>query len=58
MIGTARWRAGEHDIQLPPKHAEQYAALFGNAELAVVPGAGHFPWLGDPGWFAGRLARW
>jgi pimeloyl-ACP methyl ester carboxylesterase len=40
--------AGEYDIALPPRCAAEYAALFGQAELAVQPGAGHYPWLDDP----------
>src|SRR6266545_2792333 len=43
--------AGEYDVALPPKCAAEYAGLFGQAELAVQPGGGHFPWLDDPEWF-------
>jgi len=43
--------AGEYDVGLPPKHATAYAGLFPNAELAVLPRGGHFPWLDDPEWF-------
>jgi hypothetical protein len=32
------------------------AGLFGHAGLAVQPGAGRFPWLGDPVWFMRALA--
>lgn len=39
--------AGEYDVALPPKRAADYAALFANAELVVLPRAGHFPWLDD-----------
>jgi pimeloyl-ACP methyl ester carboxylesterase len=38
--------AGEYDVGLPPRMTE-YAGLFEHAELAVQPGAGHFPWLDD-----------
>ncbi|MFC4058061.1 alpha/beta fold hydrolase [Planomonospora corallina] len=48
--------AGEYDVALPPKRAAEYAALFPVAEPAVQPGAGHFPWLDDPGWFVGTVA--
>jgi pimeloyl-ACP methyl ester carboxylesterase len=48
--------AGEYDARLPPRNAAQYAGLFEQAELAVQPGAGHFPWLGDPAWFTRTLA--
>lgn len=43
--------AGEYDVGLPPKRAAEYAGLFPHAELAVQPGAGHYPWLDDPEWF-------
>ncbi|MFI5908038.1 alpha/beta fold hydrolase [Dactylosporangium sp. NPDC051541] len=55
--------AGEFDVQLGPKHAAEYAAFFGSplappAEVAVMPGAGHFPWLDDPESFVARLTQW
>jgi pimeloyl-ACP methyl ester carboxylesterase len=40
--------AGEYDVALPPPCAATYAGLFPGAELAVQPGAGHYPWLDDP----------
>jgi len=40
--------AGEYDVELPPRCAAEYADLFPQAELAVQPGGGHFPWLDDP----------
>lgn len=48
--------AGELDIQLPPRHAAEYADVFPSAELTVRPGTGHFPWLHDAAWPVGRLA--
>ena len=48
--------AGGYDIALPPDRAADYAALFPRAALVVPPGAGHFPWLDDPAWFARTLA--
>ncbi|GGS71580.1 hydrolase [Planobispora rosea] len=48
--------AGEYDVALPPKRAAEYAGLFPGAELAVLPGGGHYPWLDDPGWFTETLA--
>ena len=48
--------AGEYDVGLPPRNAAEYAGLFKHAELAVQPGAGHFPWLDDPAWFTRTLA--
>ena len=50
--------AGEFDVALPPSRAAEYARLFPQAELAVQPGGGHFPWLDDPGWLVPRLAGW
>lgn len=47
--------AGEYDVALPPKCAAEYAGLFGAAELAVLPGGGHSPWLDDPRWFVRTL---
>ena len=34
----------------------EYAALFANARLVVQPGAGHFPWLDDPGQFVSAVS--
>lgn len=48
--------AGEYDVALPPKCAAEYAGLFRQAELAVQPGGGHYPWLDDPEWFVQTLA--
>lgn len=47
--------AGGYDVHLPPKRAAEYAGLFARAELAVLPGGGHFPWLDDPQWFVRTL---
>jgi pimeloyl-ACP methyl ester carboxylesterase len=47
--------AGEYDVALPPRCAAEYAGLFGQAELAVQPGGGHYPWLDDPVWFVRTL---
>ncbi len=49
--------AGEYDVALPPTRAADYAALFPSAQLAVQPGAGHFPWLDDPHRFLQTLRR-
>jgi proline iminopeptidase len=42
---------GSLDLQRPPAVTTEYAALFANSRLVVQPGAGHFPWLDDPGQF-------
>lgn len=44
---------GEHDIWPAAVAVEALAALLGNVELAVMPGAGHFPWVDDAAAFAG-----
>ena len=48
--------ADEYGVGLPPRNTAEYAGLFEQARLAVQPGAGHFPWLGDPVWFTRALA--
>jgi proline iminopeptidase len=48
--------AGEYDVALPPKCAAEYAGLFAQAELAVQPAGGHYPWLDDPEWLVQTLA--
>jgi pimeloyl-ACP methyl ester carboxylesterase len=48
--------AGELDFGPTPALAAEAARLFPRAEVAVQPGAGHFPWLDDPAWFTGALA--
>ncbi|MFC0534059.1 alpha/beta fold hydrolase [Phytohabitans kaempferiae] len=48
--------AGEYDVGLPPKRAADFAKLFPGAEVAVQPGAAHFPWLDGPQWLARTLA--
>ncbi|CAM5646061.1 hypothetical protein SBADM41S_09165 [Streptomyces badius] len=44
--------AGEYDGHPGPDRAAELAALFPGAEFVVQRGAGHFPWLDDPGAFA------
>ncbi|MFB7596633.1 alpha/beta fold hydrolase [Streptomyces sp. NPDC056160] len=48
--------AGEVDLNSPPPATARYAGLFPHAELAVQPGAGHFPWLDDPARFTAATA--
>jgi pimeloyl-ACP methyl ester carboxylesterase len=48
--------AGEYDVGLPPKRAAEMAGLFPRAELAVLPGGGHVPWLDDPQWLVETLS--
>ncbi|MBT2420143.1 alpha/beta hydrolase [Streptomyces sp. ISL-22] len=47
--------AGELDGSPRPETAHRTADVFPHAEVAVQPGAGHYPWLDDPEWFVGRL---
>jgi proline iminopeptidase len=42
---------GGLDLQRPPAVIAEFAALFRNVRLVEQPGAGHFPWLDDPGRF-------
>lgn len=48
--------AGEGDANTPVPTATAYANLFPKSELAVLAGAGHFPWHDDAEWTADRLA--
>ncbi|MER6116634.1 alpha/beta hydrolase [Streptomyces sp. NPDC001743] len=47
--------AGEYDGVTTPDRAAELAALFPESEFAVQGGAGHFPWLDDPGAFVRTL---
>jgi pimeloyl-ACP methyl ester carboxylesterase len=46
--------AGELDGGPRPDLVRRAAEAFPNAEVAVQPGAGHYPWLDDPEWFRAR----
>ncbi len=48
--------AGEADVQLGPRPAAEFAALFPAAELVVQPSTGHFPWLEHPDRFLATTA--
>jgi pimeloyl-ACP methyl ester carboxylesterase len=45
---------GEMDL-IPVAELERAARLFARGEVAVQPGAGHFPWVDDPGWFGAAV---
>ncbi|KUL47149.1 alpha/beta fold hydrolase [Streptomyces regalis] len=47
--------AGELDGSPRPETARRTAEVFPNAEVAVQPGAGHYPWLDDAQWFVRRV---
>jgi pimeloyl-ACP methyl ester carboxylesterase len=49
--------AGERDGGPSPELARRCADVFPYAEVAVQPGAGHYPWLDDPRWFSHRVAE-
>ncbi|WP_392675978.1 alpha/beta fold hydrolase [Streptomyces sp. LN785] len=44
--------AGEYDAGPTPDRAAELAALFPRGEFTVQRGAGHYPWVDDPGAFA------
>ncbi len=39
---------GDRDVYLPVKFARDYAQILPSAELEIVKGAGHWPWIEDP----------
>ena len=43
--------AGEYDIWPTSTAVRALATLLGHADLALLPGAGHFPWVDDPASF-------
>jgi pimeloyl-ACP methyl ester carboxylesterase len=43
--------AGEYDIWPTCTAVRGLAALLDHADLALLPGAGHFPWVDDPASF-------
>ncbi|MFD3973505.1 alpha/beta fold hydrolase [Streptomyces cyaneofuscatus] len=43
--------AGEFDLNSPPGAVAECAGLFPRATLVEQPGAGHYPWMDDPGRF-------
>jgi pimeloyl-ACP methyl ester carboxylesterase len=48
---------GELDPWPNARGAAELAALFPDATVTVLPGAGHFPWVDDPEQFATAVAR-
>ncbi|MFD0308943.1 alpha/beta fold hydrolase [Streptomyces sp. NPDC127119] len=49
--------AGELDGGPLPRVAAGVAGLFPRGEAVVQPGAGHFPWVDDPAFFAGTVVK-
>lgn len=48
---------GELDPWPNARGADELAALFRDATVTVLPGAGHFPWLDDPAAYVGAVRR-
>jgi pimeloyl-ACP methyl ester carboxylesterase len=47
--------AGQLDPGPTPAAAARLASVLGNGTLLIQPGAGHYPWLDDPSWFANAI---
>jgi proline iminopeptidase len=47
--------AGGADLARPPTVVGEFAGLFPAARFVVQPGAGHYPWLDDAGWFVSAV---
>ncbi|SFW77033.1 alpha/beta fold hydrolase [Amycolatopsis australiensis] len=48
--------AGELDWIISPAVAAEFAALFADGRVAVIPGAAHYPWLDDAPAFVSAVA--
>ncbi|MFF8565283.1 alpha/beta fold hydrolase [Streptomyces albidoflavus] len=48
---------GEFDLNSPPEAVTSYATLFPDAQLTVLPGVSHFPWVDDPRGFAAAVSQ-
>ncbi|QEU93469.1 alpha/beta fold hydrolase [Streptomyces kanamyceticus] len=48
---------GEVDLSAPPRPMAELKSLLHGGQLSVQPGAGHFPWLDDPGRFVAVVAE-
>jgi pimeloyl-ACP methyl ester carboxylesterase len=55
VAGPAVFVLGERS-PMPPSQGRQTAALLPDAEVRVIPGAGHLPWYEQPGCVAAALA--
>lgn len=49
---------GEHDTLAPPQAMRQAAALVPGAQVAILDGASHAPFLSDPPAFNARIDSW
>jgi len=52
LTAPVRVIVGELDLMPGPEVGAELAALFVDGRSVVQPGAGHFPWVDDPGRFA------
>lgn len=50
--------AGERDRTVPPDESRKIASLVPNAELALIPGAGHLSFFDCPPEYQARLSSW
>lgn len=48
--------AGEYDLNSPPEAVAECAGLFPRASLVEQSGAGHYPWMDDPGRFVATVS--
>ena len=48
---------GEHDRLVPRAHADAFVQGLPNAQLAIVPNVGHYPYLEAPDAFANEVTR-
>ena len=49
---------GELDPLIPPGHLRELGAELAEAEVAILPGAGHFPFVSEEKAFQESVARW
>ncbi|WP_065486047.1 alpha/beta fold hydrolase [Streptomyces sp. PTY087I2] len=54
--GSALLLAGEFDLNSPPRAVAACAELFRRGTFVEQPGAGHCPWIDDPGRFVAAVA--
>jgi pimeloyl-ACP methyl ester carboxylesterase len=50
--------AGERDPTVSPDESRKIASLVTNAELAIIPGAGHLSFLERPPAYQAALSAW
>ncbi|MBN1450891.1 MAG: alpha/beta fold hydrolase, partial [Anaerolineales bacterium] len=50
--------AGDRDPTVPPEESRKIASLVPNAELALIPGAGHAPYWERPAEYQAALSAW